>query len=256
MWTALEDRVVRALAPPALVGLFHTLASSWRYAVSRPERLEALRGGGPAVLVFWHDQAFAAARFLHRDLHQEGCELTVIASRSREGELVARLAARLGVPVVRGSSSRGGRGAILALYRALAKQRTSALILPDGPRGPRHVAKPGAVLLAQFAQVPIVPLAFAADRGRTLRSWDRMEIPRLRARIAVAIGEPQHVARHLGPDELERERARMEAALDALAGEARAAADATPAAAGRAAADLATTTDAHASEVIHEKKPV
>jgi lysophospholipid acyltransferase (LPLAT)-like uncharacterized protein len=221
MRPAAKDRLVRALGPPALVGLFHSLAASYRYAVVQPERLEALRSGGPAVVVFWHDQAFAAARFLHRDLHRAGCELTVIASQSREGELVARLAAHLGVPVVRGSSSRGGRGAILALYRAIAKHASSALILPDGPRGPRHVAKPGAVLLAQFAQVPIVPLAFAADRGVGLRSWDRMEVPRPAARVVVTIGEPRRVARHLAPAELEEERAGMEAALEALAREAR-----------------------------------
>jgi lysophospholipid acyltransferase (LPLAT)-like uncharacterized protein len=245
-----KDRVVRLLAPPALAGLFHTLASSYRYSVAQPERLDALRRDGPVVLVLWHDQAFAAARFLHRDLHRRGRPLTVIASHSREGELVARLAARLEVPVVRGSSSRGGRAAILGLYRALAKHGSSALLLPDGPRGPRHVAKAGAVLLAQFAQVPIVPLGFAADRAVTLRSWDRMTVPRWWARVAVEIGEPQRVARQLAPDELEQERARLERTLEALAVEASASVGAAAANVGAAAGA------ARGAEAIHEKKPV
>ena len=67
--------------------------------------------------------------------------------------------------MVRGSTSRGGRGAILALHRALVKHGASPLLAPDGPRGPRHVAKSGAVLLAQFGQAPIVPLAFAPARA-------------------------------------------------------------------------------------------
>jgi lysophospholipid acyltransferase (LPLAT)-like uncharacterized protein len=169
----------------------------------------------------------------------------VIASHSRDGELVARLAAPLGLPVVRGSTSRGGRGAILALYRALAKHRSSTLILPDGPRGPRHVAKAGAVLLAQFAEVPIVPLAFAAERVYTLRSWDRMVIPRPRSRVAVVIGEPRRVPRRLSAAQLEEERTRLEASLDALADEARLAI-------GGAGADAG----ARRAEGVHEQRPV
>ena len=239
--------MVRALGPAVVGLLFRGLGGSYRYRVTRPERLAALvEGGRPAVLVMWHDQAFAGARFLHRRLHCRGLGLTVIASHSREGELVARLAGSLDVPVVRGSTSRGGRGAILALYRALAKHGSSALILPDGPRGPRHAAKAGAVLLAQFAQVPIVPLAFVPRRGIALRSWDRMVIPAPGTRVAVLVGEPQHVPRQLAAGELERERALMEAALDALAAEA-------AGAAGARSRELAV---GRVAEVVHEKKPV
>ena len=161
-------RLIAPLGPAAVATVYRTLGASYRYVVSRPERLDALLRGGPVVLAMWHDQAFAAARFLDRRLHHAGLGLTVIASQSRDGELVARLAGKLGIPVVRGSTSRGGRGAILALHRALVKHGSSPLLAPDGPRGPRHVAKSGAVLLAQFGQAPIVPLAFAAASGLVL----------------------------------------------------------------------------------------
>jgi lysophospholipid acyltransferase (LPLAT)-like uncharacterized protein len=250
-------RLAGALGPAFATTLFHTLAASYRYVVLRPERLESLVASGPVVLTLWHDQAFAAARFLHRRLHRGGLALTVIASQSRDGELVARLAAPLGVPVVRGSTSRGGRGAILALYRSLARHRSSPLLLPDGPRGPRHVAKAGAVLLAQFGQAPLVPLAFVADRSASLRSWDRMTVPHPWARVAVAIGEPRRVPLKLDAGGLERERAALEAALDALAVEAGAAlepgldqrSEVRPQ---RAEASAA----ARGAEAIHEKKPV
>jgi lysophospholipid acyltransferase (LPLAT)-like uncharacterized protein len=204
-----------------VAGVYRTLGASYRYVVSRPDRLAALLGSGPVVLALWHDQALAAARFLDRRLHRGGLALTLIASQSRDGELVARLAGSLGIPVVRGSTSRGGRGAILALHRALVKQRASPLLAPDGPRGPRHVAKTGAVLLAQFGSAPIVPLAFAASSGFTLRSWDRMVVPRPWARIGVAIGEARSVPRALDDERLESERARLEWTLETLAGEAR-----------------------------------
>jgi lysophospholipid acyltransferase (LPLAT)-like uncharacterized protein len=215
-------RLAAALGPSLVAAVYHTLGASYRHRVSRPDRLEALLAGGPVVLALWHDQAFAGARFLERRLHRGGLPLVVIASQSRDGELVARLAAKLGVAVVRGSTSRGGRGAMLALHRALSKGRTSPLIAPDGPRGPRRVAQGGAVLLAQFGEVPLVPIAFAASRGAKLRSWDRMTIPPPLARVGVAIGEPRRVPRELDGAGLERERARLQQALDALEVEARA----------------------------------
>lgn len=251
----LKDRVVATLGPPLVRALFHTLGSSYRYVVARPERLEALCASGPVVLTLWHDQAFAAARFLHRRLHRAGLALTVIASQSRDGELVARLAAPLGVPVVRGSTSRGGRGAILALYRSLAKHRSSPLLLPDGPRGPRHVAKAGAVLLAQFGQAPLQPLAFVAESGTELGSWDRMTVPRPWSRVAVAIGEPRRVPRQLDAGGLEAERAWLEAALDALAIEAAAALQARSGGSVAARPDPSAVA-ARAAEGMHEKKPV
>ena len=121
----MSSALVRALGPAVVAALYRTLGSSYRYVVARPERLESLLAGGPAVLALWHDQAFAAARYLDRRLHHGGRAITLIASQSRDGELVAGLAARLGIPVVRGSTSRGGRGAILALHRALVKEGAS-----------------------------------------------------------------------------------------------------------------------------------
>jgi hypothetical protein len=253
----LSGRLVGALGPPAVNVLFHTLAASYRYVIAQPERLESLLASGPVVLTLWHDQAFAAARFLHRRLHRGGLALTVIASQSRDGELVARLAAPLGVPVVRGSTSRGGRGAILALYRALAKHRSSPLLLPDGPRGPRHVAKAGAILLAQFGQAPLVPLAFVADRATRLRSWDRMTVPHAWARVAVAIGEPRRVPRQLDASALETERAWLEGALDALAVEAEAALEPDEARRSGALPQRSeASVAARGAEGMHEKKPV
>ncbi len=41
----------------------------------------------------------------------------------------------------------------------------SPAITPDGPRGPPWKFKPGAVLLAQLSQRPIIPMAYAASRA-------------------------------------------------------------------------------------------
>src|SRR5262249_56511792 len=64
--------------------------------------------------------------------------VAVLASRSRDGEIVSRYVARFGLATVRGSSSRGGAGALRQLVAAVRAGQDVALV-PDGPRGPhRH----------------------------------------------------------------------------------------------------------------------
>ena len=60
----------------------------------------------------------------------------------------------------------------------------------DGPRGPARVAQPGAVWLAKATGNPILPFHIEADRHWTPNSWDRTQIPKPFATVAIAIGEP------------------------------------------------------------------
>ncbi len=112
-----------------------------------------------------------------------------------------------GIRVVRGSSSRGGARALLALARVIREAGENALIVPDGPRGPRHVAQNGAIMLAKMTGAPMVPLAFGAAPCRVLESWDAFVVPYPFARAAMVFGEPIRVAR-----DAERDGARGQAA--------------------------------------------
>jgi lysophospholipid acyltransferase (LPLAT)-like uncharacterized protein len=135
---------------------------------------------------------------------------TVLVSRSRDGELVARYLARFGLDTVRGSTSRGGREAGRALVAAV-RRGSDIAVVPDGPRGPRGRLQPGVVTLAALTGAPIVPVAVAARPALRLRSWDAFMIPWPFARCAVVFGPPLLVARGV-----ERERAMqdVEASLD------------------------------------------
>jgi lysophospholipid acyltransferase (LPLAT)-like uncharacterized protein len=64
------------------------------------------------------------------------------------------------------------------------------------------VAKPGAILLSQMSQRPIVPMAYVASRA-TLFNWDKFVIPWPFSRIVIAIGPPRQVPRTIKPAELE-----------------------------------------------------
>ncbi len=191
------------------------IGSTCRFeVVAGAEYLEAARREKrPLILSLWHNRSFLAAYFVYSELSRRGFEVLVLASQSRDGELVTRLARQLRLSVVRGSASRGGLAAMRAIYRAIARQGLSPVLIPDGPRGPLYELKVGVAVLAQMSQVPILPIGLAAQRFFTLGSWDRLIVPWPFSRVAVVIGEPQTVERGLSSDELESRRRGLEALL-------------------------------------------
>ena len=138
-----------------------------------------------------------------------------LTSRSRDGEIVSRWIRRFGLVPVRGSSSRGGADALRELTRAVRAGR-EVVVVPDGPRGPREVLKPGVIVLARLSGAPIVPMAVGASREWRLRSWDEFRIPRPFARCVVRFGEPIRVSRTADRAAEEAARKEVEAALRGL----------------------------------------
>jgi hypothetical protein len=122
--------------------------------------------------------------------------------------------------VVRGSSSRGGAQALRDLARLVRRDGAEVFLVPDGPRGPRGRAQPGAVLLAKLTGAPVVPIGLGASRKSILGSWDRFEVPHPFARVAVVLGEPIRVEADATEALLERRRQEVETALDAVTSEA------------------------------------
>src|SRR5208337_4610625 len=75
----------------------------------------------------------------------------------------------LGGEVIRGSSTYTGARALRDYYQALVHEGISPAITPDGPRGPAWKFKPGAILLSQLSQRPIIPMAYAASRALKIK---------------------------------------------------------------------------------------
>src|SRR5262245_11741310 len=126
-----------------------------RLRVLGREHLEAARRRGPRVVyAFWHQrQAFFT--WSHRD-HKAA----ILVSRSRDGEMIARVMELSGLAACRGSSSRGAAAAAKAMLEA-SEAGYDIGITPDGPRGPSRTVKPGALYLASKLGLPIVPIANA-----------------------------------------------------------------------------------------------
>ena len=87
----------------------------------------------------------------------------------------------------------------------------------DGPRGPRHEAKTGAVLLAKKTGNPMLPFSVKCDRFWTIGSWDRLQIPKPFTRARFIVSAPIYVPRDADDDVIEQKRVELQTALDVMA---------------------------------------
>jgi lysophospholipid acyltransferase (LPLAT)-like uncharacterized protein len=210
------------------VGLIRLFWKSCRVVrvVGDEHAASALAQHDSLIPVYWHQHQLFCAKYL-LDQSARGLKLGFLISPSVDGEIGVMIVSRFGGHVIRGSASHTGARALRDYYDALRKQGVSPSITPDGPKGPRFVFKPGAIILSQMSQRPILPMAFAASRA-WLIAWDKFVIPWPFARIVIAIGAPRQVPRALQPGTLEALQAELSAEMKRLFGVARDALGAAP----------------------------
>ncbi len=206
----LKQRLMLAAGAPLIAGALKALC--WTCSEERlgPDTIANLIGTGQHVIpAIWHETLGLAA------WHYRGTGYHTLTSYSFDGELAARVVLRFGLPALRGSSSRGGRD-------ALEHMRTATEFVPavgftlDGPKGPPRIAKPGIAILALRTGLPVVPHAFAASKCWRMRSWDRLVIPKPRARLLSACGPPIYPPPENTPEAMESLRAEVEHVLNQL----------------------------------------
>ena len=186
------------------------LASTFRWRQEGLQHLDAVaRSGRQPIMAFWHGRILPSTYFFRRR------GIVVITSENFDGEWIAGIIERFGYGTARGSTSRGARRALLQLKRDMAAGKPAAFTL-DGPRGPARVAQLGAIWLAKVTGNPVVPFHIEASRHWTLRSWDSTQIPKPFSTVAIAIGEPLHVAADADEAAIEQARRALEERLRAL----------------------------------------
>jgi lysophospholipid acyltransferase (LPLAT)-like uncharacterized protein len=172
-WTGVA--VIRAIGP--------TLRVEYSFEEGAPA--EGIRAR-PVIASFWHNCIFPAV-YLCRDL-----SIRVMSSDSFDGEWTGRIIRKFGFVKVRGSSSRGAIRGLIGMRREI-EQGWSVAFTIDGPRGPRYVAKPGPVLLAQTTGAPMVPFYVALEKAWILKTWDGCMIPKPFSRALLRLGREVHV---------------------------------------------------------------
>ena len=170
---------------------------------------EIVRGGHQPIMGFWHGRILPATIYFKRR------GIVVITSENFDGEWIAGIIERFGYRTARGSTSRGGAKALVQMKHDMEAGRPTGFTL-DGPRGPARVAQPGAVWLSKATGNPVLPFHLEASRHWTVNSWDRTQIPKPFATVALVVGTPFVVPQDADDEKIEAARRQLEEQLRIL----------------------------------------
>jgi len=205
-----KQRLTIRLAAGAFFLLIKLIGRTVKFETTGAEHLEAIEKKGEVPIYnVWHDRIFLGTYYL------QNRNIVVITSQSFDGEYIARFLTRFGFGTVRGSSTRGGIGALVEMIRLMKKGIATAFTI-DGPKGPRYVAKAGACLLAKKTGNPILPFSVEAESFWTIGSWDKLQIPKPFTRARFFYAAPIYVAPEADDAEIEKKRLELQTALDEL----------------------------------------
>lgn len=203
----LKSAAIRNLGGPMLTGLLRSTRSE--LIAGHDTEREVTHANVTAVYVLWHGRLLPCA------FHYRDHGFATLISQNRDGDHISSVVQGWGYHIIRGSSSRGGTGALRQIVRTL-RSGISVAMTPDGPRGPARKMKLGPLIAAQLAGVPLVPVAAGATRAMYFGRWDRFLIPAPRTRVTVALGDPSWLDPESGKEELLEEANRLEKELDQL----------------------------------------
>ncbi len=186
-----------------LIWLFvKALISTYRFEREGMEHLETAKKHHPkgaVILGCWHEQMIG-----YLSAHMGTFPYMAMASRSKDGDYAAFIAKKMGFIPVRGSSrkrgkEKGGKEAIEIYISSMAEGGRGGITI-DGPKGPRHVCKPGIVLIAQQTGAMIIPSAAFAKSYWEFKSWDKFKLPvpftRIKLRYAPPFAVPKDASQN------------------------------------------------------------
>ncbi len=209
------NKKFKALSPILVYPLYwfyKLLTASLKYTEVGRERLDELHAKGEyLVFCLWHDELFPLMKM------QRQFDILTIVSPSADGSFLAGLLNKLGLRTVRGSSTRKGMEALLNGVKIMKTEHVHACVTVDGPTGPRHVVKDGALFLAFRANAYIVPIRIDMKKAYTFNTWDRFKIPFPFSEVVIKYAEPYQVtAEKSDTEHLSQEKEKLQNILNEL----------------------------------------
>lgn len=188
--------------------LMAAVGSTLRYEVIAETGAIPATPPARGIFCFWHRCTLPAGWYFRK------FRCSILISRSFDGELIARTLRLLGYRSVRGSSTRGGAAGLMAL-REVLRRGEPVVFTADGPRGPIYQTKIGPVKLAHITGEPMGCFYLLPERAWTVRSWDRLLIPKPFSRVVVSwaravLPPPPHAS----AEDLEKKRLELNDALE------------------------------------------
>ncbi len=123
----------------------------------------------PGILGIWHRDLLAStAAFKYWGVH-------AFISQSKDGDLFAAIAQKLGYTVTRGSDSHGASN-VRHVLSTLNQGKFAGMAL-DGPHGPAGQIKPGSQWLSKKSGRPLWLVSAKYGPHLTLKTWDNFILP-------------------------------------------------------------------------------
>lgn len=205
-----KERSLIRLAGIVFFTFIKLIGMTTRFEVRGMDNLDAIEATSrQAILCFWHDRILLSTYFFRNR------GILVMSSQSFDAEYTARSIQRFGFGVIKGSSTRGGSRALIEMIRAMRDGYPAGFSI-DGPRGPRYETKPGPVTLAKKTGNPILPFVIEPQKFWTVKSWDKMHIPKPFTKALVIISEPIYVDANADETAAESKLAELQLSLDKL----------------------------------------
>lgn len=172
----------------------------------------------PAIAAVWHGQ------HIMLPVIPLGLKGAAMISRNLDGEITARVAHAFGASTIRASGGRtatkalkkGGMVGFLEMLKVLEKGE-NVLQTADIPQGASRKAGLGIILLSKRSGRPIVPLAVASSRRKTIsRAWDRTTVNLPFGKSAICVGKPIKVPANADDTQMEDARIVLENELNRI----------------------------------------
>jgi lysophospholipid acyltransferase (LPLAT)-like uncharacterized protein len=172
--------------------------------------IQIRQNGEAAIGAFWH-RCILSAAWIWRNRG-----IVVLNTVNFDGQWTRRVIERFGFGTAQGSSTRGGVEGLSAMAQALEAGRNVAFTI-DGPRGPRYVAKPGAVILARRTGSPISAFHIGVQHAFTFhKAWDHFQIPFPFSKVVMFVAPPIRVPTDAGSVIMKSKQDETQAALEAV----------------------------------------
>lgn len=198
----------------ALVRYIRFVHRTARIACDPPDAIERFASHHPMIFALWHGQFMMLPA-----LNPAAVKVKIMVARHGDGDVIGNVLTQFGMDLIRGAGAggrkkdRGGARALLAARNAL-EEGFSVGMTADVPPGPARRAGLGIVTLAKLSGKPIVPVAVASSRYRSLDTWSRMTINLPWSTLGVVVGEPIRVAADADDDAIEAARLAVERAMN------------------------------------------
>ena len=165
--------------------LYLIILLSYRFNKTKVVGESNIEGLDSFILVSWHGKVLGLME------HMKHKGYFALVSQSRDGELITRIAKNFGYNFFRGSSNKGGKEAIKNMDNFFRENTNAKIIItPDGPTGPEHKVKPGALILAQNSGRPIIPMIVDVKNSWKFKNWHTFYLSKPFSKMRVVLGEP------------------------------------------------------------------